>query len=305
MGRFFAVVNDPHCATIDTRETWAGATPCAGVLFRASRSPFLFPLSLGGTVCGYLSFIGLTSAPWVGLGTTAILPAIALSLLFSNVYLTRCLARTFTFWVVLVFDTAFLGCGMDMVRYDAVRVYALVCYWWSNVALVLFDARLFGKHRHNRYRLGTVAIFTLNAVLGIACGLLYVLGRLDIQHTVLNLPGDVQLPVSGLGMSALQAIVAYQLKCVWKLWFSRDVNPLLILYADLAYHPLADGGELDESPPSSPGSATRPRTAVQSMRVTETRMPDTLEAAHLEIADLRIQVHTLRLLSHEMATQLT
>lgn len=303
MGRFFAVVNDPEYAPIDTLNTflyWLGGTRLSNVLFRVSQSPVLGVLSLGGTMCGYAGFVGVPFPYAIGFGTLALMPAILLAIAFSNVYLACCLTRTFTFWLVLGFNTAFVVCGADMVRFDPARVCALVCYWWSNVALVLFDARLFGKRRSNMARQTTMTVFACNAIGGVVCGFLYVFGKLDVRYTILPLPGEVDFPVSGAGMSLLQALVTYQLKCVWALWVSRDVNPLLILHAKIAYFPVGAGAGPEEEPDvssASPESGGGGRRVVHSMRVTETPMPETLDAAHREIAQLRIQVYALRMLA--------
>lgn len=237
MGKFRLLVDEPDYDDVDT-----GFTVIASLTKRDARRVWAVLRNRAVTavaalaiVSFHLSFTGRIQEPGVGWATAAALPTIMACVAFSNVQLVRYVTQTFLFWVIVVINCLFFACGVDMVGYAPHRVFALAVYWMSNMALLLFDARMLGNHKSYAYRWGAMAMCIANGGCGIIIGFLYMFGAVRVHNTPIVLLGDVSMPVASIGMCAQQFLVTFQLRCVWMVWASPRPNPLVLLYAPVSY----------------------------------------------------------------------
>jgi hypothetical protein len=335
MGKYFAVVADPHLDVVDSRDTVIKAfvgEQLADKIFQTLVKPKLVRLIIAlcfvvAAICGVISLYG-TDISWIGYCTISGIPQVALACGYTNIYVLKKLTMEFTFWLLISSHLISGVCMTFMVRFDPARVTGI----WMRVicgctALCLFDARTYTrKLKGNETRNRVIGLYLISSIVFFILTLLYVFDVLNVDYPEIPLFGDVVIPVASIGMSFFQGIGIWLLKCAWTIYRApKNSNILLIIRADISFYPVDGDNDgqmvinqqqpITDDPSTINNKSTNNSTIIpQSSHVmqssTSLRLgriddtPQTLEHA-LEINnELKIKLYAaqLRILELESAT---
>jgi hypothetical protein len=250
MGKYFAVIEDPHLEIVDTRETLAKSLfgqHFADLFFLFLNKPNLAKLIQ--TLCLFIGYAAASAnflrelpenISWTGYVSLLIIYPTTCRLLFSSTYMIKKLLKEFVFWVLIGFHVTFFVCSILMLRYSGPRVAAMFSASYAGVtAICFFDARPYRtKTSAISSRIIPLIVFSFAFLSTCAYQFLYILDIMDFDYPQIPLVGNVSIPVASIGMSSLQAIGVWTLKCSWTLYrtHSANFNILLIVHAGVGYH---------------------------------------------------------------------
>jgi hypothetical protein len=249
MGKYFAVIEDPHLEIIDTRETLAKSLfgqHFADIFFLFFTKPKVAKLIQ--TLCLFIGSLAaaanfLRELPenisWTGYASLIIIYPATCRLLFSNTYMVKKLLREFAFWILIGFSITFFVCSILMLRYSPPRIASVFSVTYTaTTAICFFDARLYrSKTSAYESRILPLIVFSSAFIAAVVWEIFYIFDIMDFDYPEILLFGNVSIPVASIGMSSLQGLGVWALKCAWTLYKTRTANSniLLIVHADVAY----------------------------------------------------------------------
>jgi hypothetical protein len=334
MGKYFAVIEDPHLEIIDTRENLAKSL--LGQHFADMFFVFFIKPNLAKLIQTLCFFIGSLAAAanflrelpenwiWTGFVSLILIYPTTCRLLFSNTYMVKKLLQQFVFWILIGFHVTVFVCSILMLRYSPPRIISMFSVMYAGAtAICFFDARVY-KSKTSTYASRIVPFigFTLAFLTSIVWQILYILDIMDFDYTQIPLFGNVSIPVASIGMSSLQGIGVWALKCAWTLYKTRtdNLNILLIVHADVGYHVIDSNNNNDhtandvenkikvdnETKSSHQALITSTPSLILGNDSTssEDQSPQSLEQAKKMIAAWKVKYHAAHLRAMDLELQL-
>ena len=221
---------------LDPRDTLASvcfSKPASAVLWKVFTNPLITTVSLlmylTGAVCALLSILGVY--PFMGYYVLLIYPVTILGPLHFSTAKCKVIIKSFPFWSLTVLLIIGWGGMAAAVAHDVARLFAVAGACLSSLSLPLFDARLPTKRKSRAMFFSFTCTACFNWLL---IGLWYTGSWQDTNQTIFQVV-DITVDIQSISMSAMTTFAVIMTKFAWSEWFTEEVNPGVMLHADIAY----------------------------------------------------------------------